>query len=127
MNSVQDAAHWLQTLDFSNWSPEENELADWLDLRDASPFDAQWMRSFALVLDHERDHVPTPDELKALEQLRKTAFSKAAKATGSTELAAYISDDLDLLARAARVELEDDWLVSLHRAYEEGRFPTGVL
>ena len=127
MNSIQDAAFWLQTLDFSAWSTEDNELADWLDMRDAPPFDVEWTRAFALLGDREGEQPLAPEELQSLKKLREAAYAKAATATNDTEVAAYISDDLDLLARAARMGLEDDWLTSLRRAYDDGRFPTGAL
>ncbi|BCM92132.1 hypothetical protein IAD21_04011 [Abditibacteriota bacterium] len=102
MTDLQGMLGWLETLDFSKWSSAEIERDEWLELRDSPPFDVEWTRAFALVGERKCDAPIGSDELEIIGQMRETAFAKTVEATGHTELAAYVSDDFDLLGRFTR-------------------------
>lgn len=38
MDALQRVQAWVETLDFSDWTDDEDVLNSWLDLRDAPPF-----------------------------------------------------------------------------------------
>ncbi|WP_047853031.1 hypothetical protein [Burkholderia contaminans] len=92
-----------------------------LDSRDAEPFDAQWMASFDEVDGDPGAAVDRP----AVSALREKAFKLAFGASGNADVAACVSDDIDLIARSRLSGRSDGgWPTHfLWNAYRSGRFP----
>lgn len=127
MNELLQFRLWLESLDFSTWPTDAETLDSWLDLRDAFEFEREWEHVVRQLQNLELEFPVQADEQPVLEDIQKTAFLAAIRVTGSNELAAYVSDDFDVLARATRLGFNDRWLNTLRLRYEQGRFPRGTL
>lgn len=55
-------------------------------------------------------------------EIRKASFLLVGRASTQKEIASYVSDDMELLAKAQALELQSAWLEQLWRAYQDGRF-----
>jgi hypothetical protein len=94
-----------------------------LDKRDQDPFDTEWVRAHRNV----KDTPVSAAQEELLLEIRKAAFLGTMEATDNSDLAGYISDDLDLLARGLLADAADPWLNRLWAHYCEDKFPTGEL
>ncbi|WP_242449044.1 hypothetical protein [Burkholderia metallica] len=91
-----------------------------LGRRDAEPFDARWMASFDAIDGDPGAAIERP----AVDALREKAFRLAFVASGNADVAACVSDDIDLVARSRLSGRVDDWPTQfLWDAYRSGRFP----
>ena len=99
---------------------EQNAM---LHQRDGDAFDAQWVRAFNAVEQVEQGRQLQPATENAIDELREATFLKVVDKTGHNELAAYVADDFDLLARAIVAGYRDAWLDWLWAEYQAGRFP----
>lgn len=139
MGELKRIRAWLDTLDFlfSDWnsseeSEREDEQIEWLEARDEPAFEAQWNRVLLAIQAHEASAPPLEEaEETLLEEIRRIAFLKMMRSPDlyfrDSEMAACVSDDFQLLARAVRVGYSDPFLVALRGEYEAGRFPRGAL
>ncbi|WP_291581516.1 hypothetical protein [Clostridium sp. UBA6640] len=92
-----------------------------LDSRDKDIFDSEWMRNYNLIRKNEK--LDTPEVKKIVEFIREISYKVAYKASQSSELASYISDDFGLIAEALIIDYNDDWVNALANEYMEGRVP----
>lgn len=91
-----------------------------LDSRDADPFDAQWMAAFDAIDGDPGAAIDTP----AVNALREKAYKLAFSASGNADVAACVSDDIELIARSRLSGRTDGWPIHiLWDAYKNGRFP----
>lgn len=127
MTELERVRHMLEELDFSAWRFAEGAYDSWLDLRDSDEFDASWMSAHLSTKERETSSPLGQDELEIVNHIREMAFLKTIRATGHSELAAYVSDDFELMARAARIGFEDRWLRALSDVYQQERFPYGMI
>ncbi|MET3824039.1 hypothetical protein ACVK00_006830 [Burkholderia sp. PvR073] len=88
--------------------------------RDAEPFDARWMTAF-----DEVDGEPGAAlDKRAVDALREKAFRLAFRASGNADIAACVSDDIELIARSRSSGRTDGWPTEvLWDTYRNGRFP----
>ncbi|MGG8165736.1 hypothetical protein PGO42_03100 [Klebsiella aerogenes] len=98
-------------------------LDDVLDLRDSPIFDSRWMaefnRFFSLPVNK--------NDLIFIHELREKAFKFAFRELPNSELAARISDDIELVARSLVAEYRDTWAETcLWSVYLRGEFPCSV-
>jgi len=96
---------------------------DWdaaLDARDALDFDTAWTSSY------EEISAACPPESSIVRDIRESAFKKVYAITKSADLAAYVSDDMGLIALAADNQLNIEFVDALWKTYTQGRFPGGV-
>jgi len=96
---------------------------DWdaaLDARDAPDFDTAWTSSY------EEISAACPPESSIVRDIRESAFKKVYAITKSADLAAYVSDDMGLIALAADNQLNIEFVDALWKTYTQGRFPGGV-
>ena len=108
----------------SDVAQSDDEQCALLDSRDAQPFDDEWVRVHKAIEQEKRaSSLNTAIE----DEIRELAFKKAYQNTGNGEIAGYVSDDFDLLARAIAVGYFDPWLNLLWNEYQAGRFPHGDL
>ncbi|RQR27604.1 hypothetical protein DIE23_26255 [Burkholderia sp. Bp9143] len=88
--------------------------------REAEPFDASWMTAFDEI---DGDPWAALDK-PAVDALREKAFRLAFRASGNADLAACVSDDIELIARSRLSGRIDGWPTHvLWDAYRNGRFP----
>ncbi|MEE9338015.1 MAG: hypothetical protein V3U87_08050 [Methylococcaceae bacterium] len=94
-----------------------------LDERDSDPFDSDWMSVSdeieKIFIDEE-----VIDELSIIQEL---SFKKTYDLTQNGELASYVSDDFELIAKALSIESHNLWISSLLDVYCSGRFPSGEI
>ena len=62
-----------------------------------------------------------------IDELREWAFKRALVISSHADIAASVSDDFELIARALQVDWSDEWLAALWLEYRAGRFPCGEL
>lgn len=121
-NAQARALDLLGKEDFS----KPDHINDLLDARDSQTFDSEWMRVYSAVQDIE-----VGGELQTknivIDELREWAFKRAHGISGNAEIAACVSDDFEILARALQANYSDEWLGALWQQYREGRFPCGDL
>lgn len=127
MDELSKIEAWIETLNFGEWSDDEDEQLKWLAARDSPQFDSQWMRIFDLVKVQEEDFPLSESERQKITDIRRVGYFTTMKWAVENEVPAYASDDFELLARAARVGLTDFWLDKLRAKYQRGEFPHGVL
>lgn len=121
-NAQARALNLLGKVDFS----APGLADDLLDARDNQHFDEQWMRVYSAVQDTEVEgELQTKNAM--IDELREWAFKHAHGVSGNAEIAGYVADDFEILARALQANYSDEWLGVLWQEYREGRFPCGEL
>ena len=102
---------------------DDASIAQALSQREDPAFEQPWLAVFDAVesvasLDRLR-----PDQRLVVDRIREAAYKQVFRATSHPDLAAYVSDDFDLIARAIVAGHHSPWLASLLSAYSHGRFP----
>ena len=96
-----------------------------LDARDRTPFDADWVQANAHLEERFQVICPPVSILSAIAKAREVAFKKVFAATGSHELSACSSDDIDLIAKAiVCAEESSQFIARLRSSYSSGRIAT---
>ena len=95
-----------------------------LDRRDGEAFDTAWNAAFAAIEARwYTEKIPRSVD-KAIDRLRKAAFKAVSHATAEHGIAAYVSDDFELIARARALEFDDAFVAGLWADYKKGRIPS---
>ena len=95
-------------------APSDADL--WLDGRDAPDFEDRWLSA----------HSNVPGAQQAwIADVRETAYLTVHRSTGNGDVAAYVSDDLELISRFAVAGVEDQWVQGLLAVYIAGELPSG--
>lgn len=105
----------------NNIDPEK--IDEILDNRDSSTFSEAWMEAYQAV-DEKTVDEETAD---AVTHIRKEIFVSIFKATGSSELPAYISDDFGLISSYFIHDIENSWATNLFFTYLNHQIPQGEL
>lgn len=93
----------------------------YLDEREQSPFDEQWMEAFRRW---GQDAETENDDDNESDAGREAAFKQTFRHTGNPDLAGYVSDDIGLICSALkRGGGEDPFILDLLRGYIEGKLP----
>lgn len=104
-----------------NINPEKIDKI--LDNRDSSEFSDAWMKAY-----HAVDGKETDEEIEdAATHIRKEIFISIFKATSSSELPAYISDDFGLISSYYIHGIENSWVTNLLFTYLNHQIPQGEL
>ncbi len=110
---------WLKT-DFHLITPIEEE--DILRARDNSPFDGIWVSESARIEEAAQRRMISPDCIAAITIAREFIFKNVFETTGSHELSACASDDIELIAKSmACTTDESDFIRKLRASYSCGR------
>ncbi len=129
MKTISELRVWLEDFNLLHAITDSDE-AIWmmLEARDGEEFESQYSRAFSQVEALETSPF-TNDEVSDCQAIMRLAFKKsfALLSASSGEIAAYVADDFDLLARAIRVDLKDSWFEQFFSEYKSGRFPHGKL
>ena len=102
---------------------EREELGPLLDARDGGAFEMEWLTHSAEVA--ARLSNLTEDERRKADRLRKAAYRAAFAFSADPDFASYVSDDFELIGRAAAVLPDERWINELWKTYRCGGFPTG--
>ncbi|WP_028455661.1 hypothetical protein [Chitinilyticum litopenaei] len=91
-----------------------------LDSRDDPNFDKRWMTEFSALTSAKIQD----EDVQFIDSLREKAFKLSFRASNSTELAAYISDDIELISKSYATGQETCWPIThLWTYYKNGKFP----
>ncbi len=95
-----------------------------LDARDHNrDFETSWCRLLEEV-ERRWQIIDLPQHLRnQVEAVRQRSFYAVSRVTGQHEIASYVSDDLELIARAHLLLLDSPLLKELWDAYHRGTFP----
>ena len=122
MNRVEELQQELEMMPLLREAEEwlEEALEEYMDQRDSEAFETQWMQAFEAIQRLEQE---TTLDTATIDEIRKTVFLKAFDVTGSGELAGYVSDDFELIAKGLHFEYPSDFLASMYHRYKEGALP----
>ena len=94
-----------------------------LDARDDRGFSETWMRSFKAA-DGAWSQFESAAKLESqLEEIRRASFMVVSNATGQHEIASYVSDDFEIIGKAAATATSDAFIESLWSAYTSQTVP----
>ncbi|GFZ31505.1 hypothetical protein CSC2_20310 [Clostridium zeae] len=103
-----------------------NNDADFiLDGREMDVFDSEWIRNYNKI--RKNENLKTPEVKELVDSIREISYKSTYKATQSSDLAGYISDDFGLIAEALLIDYNDNWVNALAYHYVEGKIPHSVL
>ncbi|WP_459477873.1 hypothetical protein [Clostridium saccharoperbutylacetonicum] len=109
-------------------SLNEENIYEILDSRESDPFDSKWIRAYEAL--KQQVEVFNENEKKELneflEEIRKEAFIKTMKASKSSDLAAYVSDDFEMIGTALTIEFSNAFIDSLLNIYASGIIPDNI-
>lgn len=91
-----------------------------LDAREEATFESKWLTVYELLKSRE----VSSDDTKAINSIREVIFKSVFRKTADDDLAAYASDDFELVGRALASRIEEPFVTTLWREYVSGRFPT---
>jgi hypothetical protein len=99
-----------------------------LDARDSNQsFVSAWAATHRLIEEAWATSPLAAGQRDLAERVRHAAFLAVSRATSQHEIASYVSDDLELIARGIALGLSDPLLERLRESYERGQFPVPPL
>jgi hypothetical protein len=104
-------------------SGDDATITHALSERELPAFEQPWLAAFAAVESVAPLNSLSPAHRLVVDRIRELAYKSAFRATSHPDIAAYVSDDFDLIARAIVARQDSPWLASLLSAYLHGRFP----
>ncbi len=94
-----------------------------LDCRDLPPFDSNWVKCYNEI---ENELVKNPlsnEDLSTIDIIREKAFKAVSSLTSQHEIASYISDDFDLIAKSMALSSNNAFATVLYKSYCDGKIP----
>ena len=120
MNNLQNWNALLLESNLLNFTNLDNETIDEiLDSRDSNEFESDWLK-VSQTLEKKRF---SADNVAAIENIRQIAYKKTFDSTNHSELAAYVADDFEMIAKSLLADYNDEWLNVLFLSYLHGLFP----
>lgn len=109
-------------------SLNEEAIYEILNSRETEPFDSNWVGAYeALKQQLENLNENEKKELEEfLDEIRKEAFIKTMKASKASDLAAYVSDDFEMIGTALIIEFSNAFIDSLLNIYASGIVPDNI-
>ena len=109
-------------------SLNEEAIYEILDSRESDPFDSNWVGAYeALKQQLENFNENEKKEFdEFLQEIREEAFIKTMKASKSSDLAAYVSDDFEMIGTALIIKFSNSFIDSLFNIYESGIVPDNI-
>lgn len=101
---------------------EDLEEEQALERREEPAFERQWMTEYERLCT-QKERLPE-NEWEAVNKVRELAFKSSFRVLPSPDVAAYLSDDFELIAISLLLGDKTSWpLQALLKAYDQGRFP----
>lgn len=120
MNNLSELKSLLANSNLLNFHAlNENSIDEMLDRRDDAVFEEDWLRVFQKL----ENELFTDDALMEIKNIREIAYQKTFEATNHSELAAYVADDFEMIAKSLLADFSDEWLNALFLSYLHGAFP----
>ena len=98
-----------------------------LDARDEDEFSEKWMEVYADIKKMLKNRTVDSGYTQKIESLRERTFKAIVEQSGSSDLAAYLSDDLALLVEAVLCQYTSSWLNGVWKEYSVGKIPHGKI
>ncbi|OXS70196.1 hypothetical protein B1B04_18690 [Lysinibacillus sp. KCTC 33748] len=105
----------------------QEECDDILDSRDSDEFSNKWMEVYAEVRKKLKNSTVDTWYIQKIESLRERTFKAIFEHSKSSDLAAYLSDDIALLLEALLCDINNSWLNGLWKEYCAGIIPCGKI
>lgn len=94
-----------------------------LDDRDESFFEENWIKAYEDINERWK-YCTTADARKSeIDLIREFAFKKCYEYSGQPEIAAYVCDDFELMAKAAAMRYDLRFVTEMMRVYTNGGIP----
>jgi hypothetical protein len=106
---------------------DENAIDLILDSRDSKPFDSQWVQLDAEFASARSSLDDTRALDDFLDEQRKNCYKYVIRLSHSSELAAYVSDDAELILGCLALALDGDFLKSMINSYCHDTIPDGSM
>jgi hypothetical protein len=106
---------------------DDEDFDNLLDLREKPDFEAEWLRVYEEIEEQQKMREIASDVKVLIDTICEMAFKRAYSLTKNSEIAGYVSDDFELLAKAAVLNYQDSWLSALLLSYQNGQFPCSKL
>lgn len=106
MPQINKLEQWISTLK-SNDFFKNLTIQDFLDRRDSMEFDSLWLHDYNILIQYSF----TDNETEISNQLRKNAYRQIYQLTTNAELAAYIRDDVELIAKSILRKQQNLWMI----------------
>lgn len=132
MSTTAEAMQRIEQLVFADELPaaealSQNDYDALLDDRDADEFAEPWTAAYEASKEPYQK-IAANQELKArVDKIREHVYKRVYKQTQVSDLASYISDDVDLISRYLLAEMSSDWVNALWLSYKEQAIPSGAL
>lgn len=98
---------------------KELDSESYLAYRDRADFDTEWIGAYQKL---QRDSL-TETEQAQITEWSRLAFTQVMQDGGDSDLAAYVSDDIDMIFTAFILEVEDHFINRLIEDYSAERLP----
>lgn len=132
MSTTAEAVQRIEQLIFADELPaaealSKNDYDALLTDRDADEFAEPWTAAYdASKAPYQK--IATEQELKGrIDKMREHVYKRVYKQTQVSDLASYVSDDIDLILRYLLAEMPNEWVNALWLSYKEGNIPSGTL
>ena len=94
-----------------------------LDQRDLGDFEDDWIKAAEDVQYHWEKFADAESTTGTIDQIRELAFKKCYDYTEESEIAGYVSDDFELMAKASAMSLDSPYLEGMMKTYSDGGVP----
>lgn len=98
-----------------------------LNQRDAAPFDTHWVAAFNEIESAWQAFKADQSTKNLVQNLRKHSFMAVSRATQQSEIAGYVADDMELIAKAQLLGMQSPFVACLWQVYLAGQFPCAPL
>jgi len=105
----------------------QEDYDDILDNRDSDEFSNKWMEVYDQVSTISKNNSIDTEYAQIIKRLRERTFKTIFEHTQSSDIAAYLSDDIALLLEAIVCNYNNSWLNGLWKKYSEGEIPQGKI
>lgn len=113
--------------DFLSEYKDEEAIVACLDRRDSEPFDSEWIRVDKIVSERVL-HGAERESIEALAgKYRKLFFDKVIRVTGSSDLAAYVSEDIELILAAIGASVSEEFVFLMLDSYKKNNVPVDIV
>lgn len=104
---------------------KDNAIYTILDTRNGNPFDSEWQQLHNLLENAKRSlNQTTINDLKSLSEASLDGCYRIVISNSlAPELAAYISDDIELILQCLAIGVKNEFLCSLINSYVKGKIP----
>ena len=99
------------------------DLDEILDVRDSESFEKDWLQCFKKIKNKLEKSPLTKPQIDLIDKLREVSFMAVSNATKQHEIASYISDDFELISKAALLGGSFEYAENLLNVYLAGELP----